>query len=99
MQAMVPSGIPGTTIDEGRARNGNGISEPISTSGRHAASRRALSDSARNTMGGMPTPPPTRSVRGRAGEGTKPRPIGPSVETVAPSGCCESAARPGPTTL
>ena len=47
-----------------------------------------LSDSARNTIGGMPTPPPTSSVRGRSGCAMKPWPIGPSTLIVAPTGCC-----------
>ncbi len=68
MQAIASGGMPGTRIVDGRARNGNSISEPISTSGCQRASVRAFSDSARNTIGGMPTPPPTSSVRGRCGD-------------------------------
>ena len=33
MQAMLPAGMPGNHDLRGRVRNGNGISEPISTSG------------------------------------------------------------------
>ena len=36
MQAMAPAGIPGTMVLEGRVRKGNGISDPMSTSGFHA---------------------------------------------------------------
>ncbi len=50
-------------------------------------------------MGGIPTPPPISSVRGKAGDGTNPWPIGPITLSVAPSGCCDSASSPGPTTL
>ena len=42
MQAIAAGGMPGTRIVDGRARNGNGISEPISTSGRQRASRARL---------------------------------------------------------
>jgi hypothetical protein len=33
MQPMTPSGIPLTMICEGRERNGNGTSEPMTTNG------------------------------------------------------------------
>ena len=75
MQAMLPAGMPRMSVAEGRARNGNGTSEPMSTRGRKCAS--PLRRSARNTIGGMPTPPPSSSVRGRSRWATNGWPIGP----------------------
>src|SRR5215469_13635077 len=37
MQAIVPAGMPGRMIAEGRARKGKGTSDPMSTSGFHGA--------------------------------------------------------------
>jgi len=99
MQAIASAGAAGTSMREGRARNGNGISDPINTSGFHAARAWASKRSARNTIGGMPTPPPMARMRGRAGCSVKPWPIGPSRLSVSPGRRWPSAAVPAPTTL
>ena len=110
MAAITPSGMPGTRMVEGRASKGKGISEPINTNGRQAvptslpesgsAGDACIANaSARNTIGGMPTPPPISNGRGRCGWGTKPMPIGPSTESRSPVRRRASAASPGPTTL
>jgi hypothetical protein len=67
MHAIVLVGMPGTMMLEGRVRKGNGISDPMSTSGFHETSVRARSLSAKKTIGGIPTPPPINNVRGRSG--------------------------------
>ena len=77
MAAITPSGMPGTSICDGLALNGKGTSEPINTRGCHAVGA-ARSCSARNTIGGMPTPPPSNRQRGRAGSGVKGVPSIPS---------------------
>ena len=99
MQAMTPAGMPGTRICEGRVRNGNGISEPISTSGFHARRvsiaqtlgekhHRRNADAAADQQRARPS-----------GCGVKPLPIGPSTLTVSPALRAASACSPGPTTL
>ncbi len=98
MQAITPGGMPGTIICDGRGRNGNGTSDPISTRG-FISSPIWRSRSARNTMGGMPTPPPIRSGRRRAAEGLKATPIGPSKLIVCPGGIRASSRVPSPTRL
>jgi len=99
MQAMLPGGMPATIVAEGRVRNGNGTSDPISTSGFHPAAPATRSRSARNTIGGMPTPPPSSSVRGRSACGVNGLPIGPNTLTSSPARRVASACSPGPTTL
>ena len=96
---MLAAGMPATISAEGRARNGKGTSDPISTSGFQAAAGSARRRSARKIIGGMPTPPPMSSVRGLAGCALKPRPMGPSTLTLSPALRAASACRPGPTTL
>ena len=98
MQAMASGGMPGTSILEGGVVNGNGTSEPMSTSARVPGSR-ARRHSARKTIGGMPTPPPTRSARGRSAHGVNGRPIGPSRSMRSPARCRASRAEPLPITL
>ncbi len=99
MQAMTPSGMPGASTVEGFRRKGKGISDPIRTSGDHLASVRSSRRSARNTIGGIPTPPPTSSVRGRCGSGVNPLPMGPRTLMRSPARFCDSNLRPGPTIL
>ena len=50
-------------------------------------------------MGGMPTPPPTSSARGRFGSGRNGWPMGPSTLIASPARRRDSARRPGPTIL
>ena len=50
-------------------------------------------------MGGMPTPPPMSSVRGRSRFGVKGRPIGPIRLMVSPGRRSLSARVPVPTAL
>ena len=99
MHAIAPSGMPGTRIVEGRVRNGKGISEPMSTSGFHSVSVRSRRLSAKKIIGGMPTPPPMRSVRGRIGCGTKHVPIGPRQLMCSPTRRVDRSSKPLPTIL
>ena len=55
-------GIAGTMILEGLGWNGKGISDPINTRGMQSVCCLFIC-SARKIMGGIPTPPPTRSNR------------------------------------
>ncbi len=79
MQPMASSGTPGTQDGRGsdaeRKRQLRTHEHQRFPGDRRTASSR----SARNTMGGMPTPPPMASTRGRCGCGLKPVPIGPST--------------------
>lgn len=89
MQAIVPAGIPGTTMVEGCDRNGNGVSEPISTSGFHAARVSACRASARNTVGGLPTCPRatvsgTVQPRSSSGAGARRRCTSVTMKTLSP---------------
>jgi len=61
IQAMIPVGMPGTTMTEGRGRKGKRVSEPNSTSAVPAFSRIC---SAKNNVGPMPAPSPINSRRG-----------------------------------
>ena len=73
MQAMTPAGMPGTRMRRGpRAERERHLRahEHERLPGRVACASR--SRSARNTIGGMPTPPPISSARGRSGCGVKP---------------------------
>jgi hypothetical protein len=74
MHAMMPVGIPGTTITEGRGRKGKGVSEPNSTrgcrraggvgAGATSASSSARICSAKYNVGPMPAPSPINRRRG-----------------------------------
>jgi hypothetical protein len=65
---MTPVGMPGTTMTEGRGRNGKGVSEPSRTSGFQgpvgAKPAFARVCSAKNNVGPIPTPSPINSGRG-----------------------------------
>ncbi len=76
--------MPGTRMVEGLVLKGKGTSEPMSTSGFQAARLSCRSASAMNTMGGMPTPPPSKSGRGLSGCSTKGLPMGPRQESTSP---------------
>ena len=97
MVPMTPSGMPGTSRREGRARNGNGTSEPRMTKGEKRAS--SFSRWAQKIIGGMPTPPPMSSGRGRSGWKAKGLPMGPSTLSVSPGRRSLSNRVPSPTTL
>ena len=89
-----PAERPASGIADGRRSKGKGTSDPMSTTGRAAASR-----SARNRIGGIPTPPPRSKRRGRSGVGEKPLPIGPSTLRRSPRSHRARRPVPAPTSL
>ena len=89
-----PAGRPASGIADGRRSKGKGTSDPMSTTGRAATSR-----SARNRIGGIPTPPPRSKRRGRSGVGEKPLPIGPSTLRRSPRSHRARRPVPAPTSL
>ena len=66
---MLPAGMPGTRIVEGRALNGNGISEPMSTSGFQGASLARSSTRRGTPWAECPRRRRPASARGRFGSG------------------------------
>ena len=85
---------PATSSRDSTSSNGNGTSEPMSTSGRSAPSVRTWS--ARKIIGGIPTPPPSASSRGRVGSTVKPWPIGASTLMTSPGCRRPSSSSPWP---
>ena len=96
---MMPCGMPSTSMADGRGWNGNATSEPSSSSGCHGTGLGERKVCARNSIGGMPTPPPMASTRGRAGSGLNGLPIGPSTLIASPRRRVASWRVPTPTAL
>ncbi len=98
MQAMTPAGMPATSVCEGRVSKGKGTSEPMITKGRTSGCWRRRC-SARNTMGGIPTPPPMSSASGCVSGTENGTPMGPMTLSRSPGVRSASSAVPGPTVL
>ena len=100
MQPIAASGMPGTMMVEGRTRNGNGTSEPISTSGFQAASVRGAQplgqEHHRRNADAAADREHARRARGAA---RSPGRSGPSTLNAAGGSARDSARVPGPTTL
>ncbi|AHK80792.1 hypothetical protein M911_15050 [Ectothiorhodospira haloalkaliphila] len=98
MAAITPSGIPGIMMRDGCGLKGKGTSEPMMTNGSLTGSRRMAS--ARKTMGGMPTPPPSSRARGRSPWGiSNGVPMGPIMLIFSPTWRRASSRVPSPTDL
>ena len=82
MVALVSVAGPGTAMSDSCISNGKGTSDPITTKGDTDRSWR--SRSARKTMGGIPTPPPSSNARERPGIASNGRPMGPMTLSRAP---------------
>ena len=75
--AQLDAGMPGIVFSVLCVAKGNAISEPISTRG--DCSALAFNASAKNTMGGIPTPPPSKRGSDLSGDNSKLLPIGPRL--------------------